>query len=371
MNIQIPLPKRPAETGWRRFLPRGNVGPMQARRPLMVGAVLLVAVVSAYLWLTGGRYVSTDNAYVQAPKLVVAPDISGIVSEVLVREGQAVKQGDVLFRIDAKPFGIALDNAKAQLAQTALTLESMKLDYKRALSDIAAQEAQVQLAKSTFDRAALLVQKNATTVVAYDQARSAYTTAQNQQKSLQEQAKVMLAKLANNPEIDVTTHPQYLQGKAIVDEAQRQLDHTAVRAPFNGIVTQVSQLQPGTYLVAATAALSNTGAVGLVGSDQLWIDANFKETDLTWVKPGDTASITVDTYPGRTWTGKVASIAPASGAAFSILPAQNASGNWVKVVQRIPVRVLLDPSDGPQLRAGMSVDVTIDTRRRRTLSDLW
>lgn len=371
MNIQTPLPKRHVDAGWRRWLPDGRLSSTKARRPLMIGAVLLVAVVSAYLWLTGGRYVSTDNAYVQAPKLVVATDISGIVSEVLVREGQAVKQGDVLFRIDPKPFAIALDNAKAQLAQTALTLESMKLDYKRALSDIAAQEAQVQLAKSTFDRAAQLVQKNATTLVAYDQARSAYTTAQSQQKSLQEQAKVMLAKLADNPEIDVTTHPQYLQGKAAVDEAQRQLDHTSVRAPFNGIVTQVSQLQPGTYLVAATAALSNTGAVGLVGSEQLWIDANFKETDLTWVKQGDTATITVDTYPGRTWNGKVVSIAPASGAAFSILPPQNASGNWVKVVQRIPVRVLLDPTDGPQLRAGMSVDVTIDTRRRRTLSDLW
>ena len=371
MNIQTPPPRERESSPLSRLMPKPGLTRANARQPLMIGAVLVVAVVSAFMWLTGGRYASTDNAYIQAPKLIVAPDISGIVQAVEVHEGQVVKQGDVLFRIDPKPFGIALDNAKAQLAQTALNLESMKLDYKRAQSDIAAQDSQVQLAKVTFDRATSLVQKNATTVVAYDQARYAYNTAQNQQKSLQDQAKVMLAKLGGNADLDVTTHPLYLQGKAQVDEAQRQLDHTVVRAPFNGIVTQVSQLQPGTYLVAANAALTNTGAVALVGTDKLWIDANFKETDLTYAKAGDTATITVDTYPGRTWTGRVESIAPASGASFSILPPQNASGNWVKVVQRIPVRVLLDQADQPALRAGMSVDVTIDTKHRRKLSELW
>ena len=161
----------------------------------------------------------------------------------------------------------------------------------------------------------------------------------------------------------VTDHPTYLQAKAQLDEAQRQLEHSVVRAPFNGVVTQVDQLQPGMYLVAATAALTNTGAVALVATDDVWIDANFKETDLTWVKPGEEVEISVDTYPGKTWAGKVKAISPASGSEFSILPAQNSSGNWVKVVQRIPVRIAVDRKEGdPPLRAGMSTYVTIDTR---------
>jgi len=179
---------------------------------------------------------------------------------------------------------------------------------------------------------------------------------------------VLLAKLGGDPNFTVAEHPTYLQAKAQLDEAQRQLDHSVVRAPF----TQVDQLQPGVYLVAATAALTNTGAVALVAADDVWIDANFKETDLTWVKPGDSVEISVDTYPGRTWKGRVKTIAPASGAEFSILPAQNSSGNWVKVVQRIPVRISVDRRDGdPPLRTGMSSYVTIDTGHGRSLSQLW
>jgi membrane fusion protein (multidrug efflux system) len=187
---------------------------------------------------------------------------------------------------------------------------------------------------------------------------------------LREQAKVLLAKLGGDPNFTVSKHPAYEQAKAQVDEAQRQLDHTVVRAPFNGIVTQVDELQPGVYLVASMAALTNTGAVALVATDDIWIEANFKETDLTWVKPGDSVEISVDSYRQRTWTGKVKSIAPASGAEFSVLPAQNTSGNWVKIVQRIPVRIAVErkPSD-PPLRSGMSTYVTVDTQQR-ALSDL-
>ncbi len=169
----------------------------------------------------------------------------------------------------------------------------------------------------------------------------------------------------------VETHPQYLQGKAAVDEAQRQYDHAVVRAPFGGVVTEVDSLQPGLYLVAATAALTNQGAVGLVSNDKVWIDANLKETDLADVKPGDEADVTVDAYPGRIWKGRVESIAPASGSEFSILPAQNASGNWVKVVQRVPVRVVVEAKpDDPPLRSGMSVVVDIDTGHSRKLSEI-
>ncbi|HEY7548393.1 MAG TPA: HlyD family secretion protein, partial [Hyphomicrobiaceae bacterium] len=306
------------------------------------------------------------------PKLMVSSDVSGLVSEVLVHEGQAVRKGDVLFRIDPRQFQIALDNAKAQLAQTALNLQAMKEDYRRMLSDAASQAAQVELAQKNYDRAVDLSKKGIASVQSFDQARSALDAALKQQQSLCEQAKVQLAKMGGKADFAVTEHPAYLQAKAQLDEAQRQLDHSVVRAPLNGIVTQVDQLQPGVYLVSATAALTNNGAVALVSTDDVWIDANFKETDLTWVKPGDIVEISVDTYPGRTWKGRVKSIAPASGAEFSILPAQNASGNWVKVVQRIPVRIAVERRDGdPPLRAGMSAYVTIDTGHQRSLSELW
>jgi membrane fusion protein (multidrug efflux system) len=228
-----------------------------------------------------------------------------------------MRKGEVLFRIDPRQFQIALDNAKAQLAQIALNLQSMKEDYRRLLSEADSQAAQVELAQKTFERTADLIKKGVTSVQAFDQARTSLDAALKQQQSLREQAKVLLAKLGGDPDFNVALHPSYLQAKTQLDEAQRQLDHSVICAPLNGIVTQVDQLQPGVYLVAATAALTNTGAVALVSTDDAWIDANFKETDLTWVKPGEEVEISVDTYPGRSWSGRVRTIAPASGAEFS------------------------------------------------------
>ncbi|MBO0766468.1 MAG: HlyD family secretion protein, partial [Hyphomicrobiaceae bacterium] len=260
----------------RQKLSRLKLSRQALRKPLMIGVPLLVAVVSFMLWYTGGRYVGTDNAYVRAPKLMVSSDVSGLVSEVLVREGQVVRKGDVLFRVDPRQFQIALDNTKAQLAQTALNLEAMKEDYQRMLSDAASQAAQVELAQKNFDRAVDLSKKGIASVQAFDQARSALDAALKQQQSLREQTKVQLAKMGGSPDFTVTEHPAYLQAKAQLDEAQRQLDHSVVRAPLDGIVTQVDQLQPGVYLVSATAALTNTSAVALVSTDNVWIDANFK-----------------------------------------------------------------------------------------------
>jgi membrane fusion protein (multidrug efflux system) len=342
------------------------------RLTLMFGGAALVAVAAAAVWLMSGRYVSTDNAYVHAAKLMVSTDISGIVSEVDVKEGQHVAKGDVLFRVDPQPFQIALDSAKAQLDLTRLNIESMKQDYQRVLSDIAGQQAQVDLAKANYERAEALVKSGSTSKANFDQMKYAYESGRKQLQALQDQAKVQLAKLGGDPNIKATEHPQYLQAKAKVDEAQRQFDDTIVRAPFSGIVTQVSALQPGTYLVAQTAALTNTGAVALVSTDNIWIEANMKETDLTHVKAGDKVSVSVDTYPDREWAGTVESISPATGAVFSILPAQNTSGNWVKVVQRITVRIKVQqrPQD-PPLRAGMSTYVSIDTGHRHQLADLF
>jgi membrane fusion protein, multidrug efflux system len=339
---------------------------------LLVMVPLIAAAVGLFFYVTGGRYVSTDDAYVHAAKLMVSTDISGIVSEVDVKEGQSVKAGDVLFRVDPRQFQIALENANANLAQTALNINAMKQDYARMQNDIAAQQAQVRLDQTTFDRNTALLRSSTVSQASYDQARFTLEADQSKLEALRGQAQVQLARLGGNADIPVTQHPQYMQAKAQVDEAQRQLDHTTVRAPFDGVVTQVSALQPGTYLVSQTAALTNTGAVALVASNDIWVDANMKETDLTYVKPGDHVDVLVDTYPGHVWSGTVDAVAPATGSEFSILPAQNASGNWVKVVQRVPVRIHVDPkSEYLPLRAGMSVVVNIDTGHRRTLADLF
>ncbi|HEV3184750.1 MAG TPA: HlyD family secretion protein [Xanthobacteraceae bacterium] len=342
------------------------------RVALMLGGILVAAAVAATLWLRGGRWVSADDAYVHAAKLMVTTDVSGIVTSVDVHEGELVKQGQVLFRVDPRQFQIALENAKAQLHQVALTVDAMKQDYKRMLKDIEAQQSQVELDQANYDRYAALIRTDAVSKANYDQARFVLAADRNKVESLKQLAQVQLARLSGNPDLPVEEHPQYRQVKAQVDEAQRQLDHATVRAPFDGIVTQVEALQPGTYLVSATAALTNTGAVALVSTDRVWVDANLKETDLTHVKPGDHAEISVDTYPGRVWSGTVESISPSAGSEFSILPAQNASGNWVKVVQRIPVRVRVERKPGdPILRAGMSVIVDIDTGHRRSLFELF
>ncbi|MGH7044491.1 MAG: efflux RND transporter periplasmic adaptor subunit, partial [Acetobacteraceae bacterium] len=179
-------------------------------------------------------------------------------------------------------------------------------------------------------------------------------------------AEVQLARIGGDPDADVTTLPDYRAAQAKVEEAERQLHDSVIRAPFGGVLTQVDTIQPGMYLAASTAAF------GIVSNQDVWVEADPKETVLTWVKPGDPVTVNVDTYPGHSWHGVVASIAPNSGSEFSVLPAQNTSGNWVKVVQRIPVRVRLQHHAGdPPLRAGMSVEASIDTGHRRTLGDLF
>jgi membrane fusion protein (multidrug efflux system) len=351
---------------------RGMSRTRTIRIVLMLAGIVVALVVAATLWLRSGRWVSADDAYVRAAKLMVTTDVSGIVTSVEVHEGELVKKGQVLFRVDPRQFQIALDNAKAQLAQVALNVEAMKQDYQRMLKDIEAQQSQVQLDQANYDRYAVLIRTDVVSKANYDQARFTLSADKNKLESLKQQSQVQLARLGGNPDLPVEEHPQYRQVKAQVDEAQRQLDHATVRAPFDGIVTQVESLQPGTYLVSATAALTNTGAVALVSTDRVWVDANLKETDLTHVKPGDHAEITVDSYPGRTWSGTIDTISPGTGSEFSILPAQNASGNWVKVVQRVPARIHIDYKPGdPVLRAGMSVVVSIDTGHSRSLAELF
>jgi len=321
----------------------------------------LALIVGGYWYVTGGRIMSTDNAYVNAEMVGVSDDIAGIVQEVDVTENQHVTAGQILYRLKALKFQIALDDAKANLAQTVLTIESMDEDYKRMLSDVAAQQAQVELDQTNYDRATMLLHNNTVPQSNYDQAKATLDVDQSKLESLRRQAAVQLAKLGGNSDIPVTQQPQYSQAQAQVDEAQRQFDHTVVKAPFGGIVTNVPSIAPGKYLEASTTAFF------LVDTDHVWVDANPKETELTYVRPGQPVTVTVDTYPGSQWHGTVESISPAAAQQFALLPAQNTSGNWVKVVQRIPMRVRLDASDKtkPPLRAGMSAEVDVDTGHAR------
>src|SRR5215472_9443245 len=270
---------------------------------LMLGGILAVAVASGAYWLTGGRYVSIDDAYVRAAKETIATDVSGIVAAVPVREGQQVKKGDVLLRLDPQQFGIMLASAKANLGAVVSELNARKLDYQRMLRDVEVKQAQVQSDQANFDRYANLVKSGGVTRADYDNMRFQLAANQQAVTALKTMAEVQLAKLLGNPDVDVHTMPEYLQAKARLDEAQRQLDHAVIYAPFDGIVTQVDTVQPGMYLAASTAAF------GIVSTEDVWIEANPKETELTWVKPGDHVDVTVDTYPGRAWKGTVASLA--------------------------------------------------------------
>jgi membrane fusion protein, multidrug efflux system len=333
----------------------------------LFGVLPLALLAGGYLYVTGGKIMSTDDAYVDADKVGISTDVAGLVQDVDVSDNQHVTAGEVLYRIDPRQFQIALDNAKANLAQTAFAIDAMKEDYKHMLSDVAAQQAQVDLDQTNFNRNSMLLHSATVSQAAYDQSQYTLLNDKSKLESLRQQAATQLAKLGGSADIETTQHPQYKQAQAQVDEAQRQLDHTVVKAPFAGTVTNVPSIAPGKYLAASTTAFY------LVDTDHLWVNANPKETELTYVQPGQPVTVTVDTYPNAVWRGTVQSISPAAAQEFSLLPAQNTTGNWVKVVQRVPMRVRVDTGDQklPPLRAGMSVEVNVDTGHARGLPRLW
>jgi len=330
-------------------------------RWMLFALLPLVLIAGGYFYVTGGQIMSTDDAYVQAERVGISTDVSGIVQDVAVKDNEHVEAGQMLYRLDPRQFQIALDNAKANLATTAMSIDAMKQDYQRMLSDVAAQQAQVDLDQKNFDRNSMLLKSQTVSQAGYDQSRYTLDNDKSKLAAFQQHVKVQLAKLGGDPETPTTEHPQYRQAKAQVDEAQRQLDHTVVKAPFAGTVTNVPSIAPGKYLSASTTAFF------LVDTDHVWVDATPKETELTYVRPGQKATVTIDTYPDVEWHGVVESVSPAAAQEFSLLPAQNTSGNWVKVVQRVPMRVRLDTSDKnlPPLRAGMSVEVDVDTGHAR------
>ena len=333
---------------------------------LLIAGPLLVIAGALYFYLTGGRFASTDDAYVKADIVSVATDVSGIVAKVDVHNDQHVKAGDVLFRIDDAPYRIALEGAQAQLGATANQIDGLKAQYRQQLAAVANAQTDVAYYQLGIQRQSELASRAVASQATLDQARHDYRAAQDRMAMAQRQADSVLAQLGGDASKPTQEISQYLQAKAQVDKAQRDVNQTIVRAPVDGIVTNVDTLQPGNFLQASQPGMS------LVASDHVWVEANLKETDLTYIRPGDPAEISVDAYPGTEWKASVDTVSPATGAQFAVLPAQNSSGNWVKVVQRLPVRLKIQSNENaPPLRAGMSVVVDIDTGHQRTLGSLF
>jgi membrane fusion protein (multidrug efflux system) len=342
--------------------PRGTSRKRLARWALF--ALLPLALIAGGYWyVTGGRVMSTDDAYVEADKVGISTDVSGIVKEIDVRNNQPVEAGEVLFRLDDLPFRLALERADAQVGNVRNDLNALKANYGDMQAQIKQAQDDVNYYDREYHRQDDLASKSFASQQTFDTARRNLVNAQHKLASLNQQLAAIAANLNGDPNIPIEQHPRYRDAVAQRNEAARQLDHTVVKAPFAGIATNVPSIAPGKYLQASMTAFY------LVATDHLWVDSNPKETELTYVRPGQPVTVTVDTYPDVAWHGVVDSISPAAAQEFSLLPAQNTSGNWVKVVQRIPMRVRLDTSDKnrPALRAGMSVEVDVDTGHSRGL----
>jgi len=328
----------------------------------MVAGPAVVLLAAGYWYLTSGRYVSTDDAYVQTARMAISTDVSGRVVEIAVRDNEQVKAGQVLFRLDPRPFRIAVEQAKAQLAAERLQIDAMKATYHQKQADAKAAEHTVAYQQREFERQKQLIASGTTSRQQFEQASQAYDTGRQQLAAKQHDVANALANLGGDPDIPVDQHPKVQHAQSALERAELDLSYTVISAPENGIVTKVEQLQVGNYVTAALPLFS------LMSTDRIWIGANFKETELTHMRPGQSATVEVDTYPGFVLPAKVESLSPGTGLVFSLLPAENATGNWVKVVQRLPVRISIvhfDPN--VPLHAGLSATVEVDTRRDRPL----
>jgi membrane fusion protein (multidrug efflux system) len=343
--------------------PRSRSG--LGRFVLLVLVPAAAVVLGTMWWLSAGRYVSTDNAYVGADKSLITPQVTGPIVAVHVREGQRVEAGAPLFDLDPAPYQTALTLAQGRLAAAKIEFANLQATYASNESQIAMGQKSVDLRQNDYNRKFDLVNSHAGTRVDLDTSQAALVQAQQILEFVRSQQESTKIKLGGGPTATIDSFPDYIQARAGLDDAERNLARTHVVAPIAGVATQVDQIELGRVAPAGQAVFA------IVEDRGLWVDANPKESDLTYVHAGEPASVTIDTFPGREFKGRVCSIAPGTGSQFSILPAQNASGNWVKVVQRVPLRFCFDPSENTEgLRAGMSANVSIDTGRTRSISDL-
>jgi membrane fusion protein (multidrug efflux system) len=347
-----------------------RLGRNRLRLVLLIVLPAAAAIIGLVIYMLGGRYISTDNAYVGAQKVLITPDISGKVVRIAVREGQHVNAGDELMTLDDVPFQLALDQAKAKLANARTDFDKAKINLTslNSMSDLGKKN--VDLKQRDVDRKTKLVNSQAGSQTDLDTAIGALVTAQQLSQFTDQQRDTTLNSLLGDANLPLEKFPEYAQAKAVLDQAQRDFDHTVLRAPIAGTATQVDNIQLGRYVAAGAPIFS------VIDDQAPWVDANPKETDITYLRVGQKASLAVDSFPDYTFQGTVVAVSPGTGSQFSILPAQNASGNWVKVVQRVPVRIAFDKGEDVRLlRSGMSVNVEIDTGHSRlpfmsaTLSD--
>ena len=323
----------------------------------------IVLAITLLVWLSSGRTVTTDNAYVKGDRAQIATELSGVIVEVPVQENQRVSRGQLLVRLDDQSYRHALAKIEAEIETTRADIRGLRAQWRTKREEIKAALSQQNFAQAEFDRQAELAEKKVASTQKLEEARMGLEVARQRISAAQEDLTRIEAALAGDPKIRADNHPRVKQMMAAREEALLQLRRTMIEAPLDGVVSK--RPVPGSYATAGVPVMV------VVADTDLWIEANYKETELTRVRPGQKASIHIDTYPESQCSGVVTSIAQATGAEFAVLPPQNASGNWVKVVQRIPVRVSVTCREGdPPLRVGMSTTVEIDTGHSRTLGGL-
>ena len=334
----------------------------RAVRVLLLVVVPLVAVVTGlYIYATGGQEVETDNAYVKANIVSISASVSGRVIEVLARDNQPVEAGALLFRLDPEPYQIAVAGARAQMDVVRTDVQSLRAEYRATLQEAAEGRERIEFLAKQFERQERLKEKGMTRGDTYDEAHHNVEAAKHRLDSVREKTNRVLAELSGNPNMPVERLPRYAEARAAYDAAMLDLTRAAIKAPVAGVLSNM-KLRVGEFVEKGAPMFS------LIESGPLWIEANYKETQLTHMQIGQSATVLADAYPDQEWPASVEAIAPATGAEFAVLPPQNATGNWVKVVQRVPVRIKVEQPPGkPQLRAGMTVTVAVDTGRPRGL----
>lgn len=325
---------------------------------LLVIVPLIAALAVLGIYLHGGRYVETDNAYVKADKVPVSAEVSGAIREVLVQENQPVKAGEVLFRLNSEPYQVAVARAQAKLAQVRADVLALKASYREKQAEITLARTKLAFALKDQQRQSDLAARHFIADAKLDDAKQTAELAAQQIAALEQDLRRIAETLGGSVDTPLEQQAAYRSALAELEQANLDLARTDVRASLAGTVNKPPK--PGQYAAAGATAMA------LVASGQLWVEANFPETDLTHVRPGQKAQVHVDTYPDNVWSGAVDSLSPATGAEFSVIPPQNATGNWVKITQRVPLRIRLDAAPGmPPLRAGLSATVEIDTGHRR------